>query len=87
MASFNTQAVIRVAQQHKIDLIFYGEDGEVEYGGTIKTEDSAFYDVNYKRRSILKMGMRKSLEAAVSAPLSGSFEYPENIENSNAILS
>ena len=47
-------AVIRVAQQHKIDLIFYGEDGEVEYGGTIKTEDSAFMMSPTKRRSILK---------------------------------
>ena len=29
-------AVIRVAQQMRIPLIFYSEDGEIEYGGDTK---------------------------------------------------
>jgi N-acetyl sugar amidotransferase len=77
-------AVIRVAQQHKIDLIFYGEDGEVEYGGTIKTEDSAFYDVAYQKKVYLENGYEKVLRSCGLSPTERFFfEYPENIENSH----
>ena len=39
--------VLKVAMQEKIDLIFYGEDGEVEYGGSTKNKDIPFFDPNY----------------------------------------
>jgi N-acetyl sugar amidotransferase len=39
--------VIRTAVQHDIAPIFYGEDGEVEYGGSTETKDTPFFDVDY----------------------------------------
>ena len=40
-------SVIKVAIQNNIELIFYGEDGEVEYGGSTKNKNKPFFDVNY----------------------------------------
>ena len=39
-------AVIRVALNFKISLIFYGEDGELEYGGSTKTSINHFMTLN-----------------------------------------
>ena len=39
-------AVIRTAFNFKIPLIFYGEDGEVEYGGSTESKNKALYDVS-----------------------------------------
>ena len=39
--------VIKIALQNKIKFVFYGEDGEVEYGGSIKNKNKAFFDINY----------------------------------------
>lgn len=38
---------LRVALTNKIDLIFYGEDGEIEYGGSTKNKNKPFFDINY----------------------------------------
>lgn len=43
-------AVISVATRFNVDLIFYGEDGEIEYGGSTETAESPFYDFEYMRR-------------------------------------
>ena len=43
-------AVIRIAINFNIKLIFYGEDGELEYGGTSETLDNIFYDVDYQKK-------------------------------------
>ena len=40
-------SVIKVAIQNNIELIFYGEDGEVEYGGSTKNKDKPFFDISY----------------------------------------
>lgn len=56
--------VIRVAKQFNIDLIFYGEDGEVEYGGTSETLKSPIYDVNYMKKVYLEGGYEKVLAAS-----------------------
>lgn len=42
-------AVARVACAYKIPLIIYGEDGEVEYGGTSKTKNQMCYDIQYAK--------------------------------------
>jgi N-acetyl sugar amidotransferase len=55
-------AVIRVALNFGVGLIFYGEDGEVEYGGTEKTIDSAIYDVTYMKEIYLEGGYEKVLD-------------------------
>jgi len=39
--------VLRVAIQNNINLIFYGEDGEIEYGGSTKNKNQALFDTNY----------------------------------------
>lgn len=46
--------VVRIADNFGINLIFYGEDGELEYGGTKETKKSIFYDVNYQRKIYLE---------------------------------
>ena len=40
-------AVFNLASKLGIDLIMYGEDGEVEYGGTTKTQNQFLYDNKY----------------------------------------
>lgn len=42
-------AVSRVAVSYEIPLIFYGEDGEVEYGGTTKNKNQMCYDIQFSK--------------------------------------
>ena len=44
-----TTAPIRLAIAYNIKLIFYGEDGEVEYGGSKETENQAIFSVQYQK--------------------------------------
>jgi N-acetyl sugar amidotransferase len=60
-------AVIRVAIGFGIGLIFYGEDGEVEYGGSTETSTNPIYDVHYQKKVYLEGGYEKVLEACGSA--------------------
>ena len=46
-------AVFRIAQNFNIKLIFYGEDGESEYGGVTKKENKIFNDVNFQKKYYL----------------------------------
>jgi N-acetyl sugar amidotransferase len=46
-------SVIRIAQNMGIELIFYGEDGEVEYGGMNKKKYKNTYDVEYQKKAYL----------------------------------
>ena len=55
-------AVLRVACNFDISLIFYGEDGEVEYGGSTETKYIPTYDSLYQRRVYLEDGYDKILE-------------------------
>lgn len=57
-------AVIRTATNFGIDLIFYGEDGEVEYGGSTETSKKPIYDVNYQKKVYLEGGYEKVLAAS-----------------------
>jgi N-acetyl sugar amidotransferase len=49
-------AVIRTAISFKIPLLFYGEDGEVEYGGSTQSKNVALYDIEYMRSVYLEDG-------------------------------
>ena len=51
-------AIARIAVQFHIPLIFYGEDGEVEYGGTSKTKNQIAYDMQYAKDIYLSGNMR-----------------------------
>lgn len=52
-------APIKIAIAHDIDLIIYGEDGEVEYGGTTETSASPLYNIDYQKRIYLEGGYEK----------------------------
>ena len=55
-------AVIRTAANFKIPLLFYGEDGEVEYGGSTESKDIALYDISYMKRIYFEGGYEKVFE-------------------------
>jgi len=74
-------AVLRLASQFGISLIFYGEDGEVEYGGSRKTEDTPFYDAEYMKSIYLEGGYVSSItKLRESGHSSYWFELPESTE-------
>lgn len=53
--------VIRVALNFNIPLIFYAEDGEVEYGGSTETKNVALFDTEYMVRIYFEAGYEKVL--------------------------
>jgi N-acetyl sugar amidotransferase len=58
-------AVIRTAYNFNIPLMFYGEDGEVEYGGSMENKNRSLYDIEYMKRVYLEGGYEKVLQKAV----------------------
>ncbi len=54
--------VIRTSIKLGINLIFYGEDGEVEYGGSEETSSNPIYDVEYMKNVYLEKGYNKVIE-------------------------
>lgn len=74
-------AVIRTATVFGIDLIFYGEDGEVEYGGSTETSKNPIYDVHYQKKVYLEGGYEKVLAASgLSASELNFFRFPSDEE-------
>ena len=59
-------AVIQTAINFKIPLIFYGEDGEVEYGGSPESKKTPLYDIEYMKRIYLEGGYDKVFNAALA---------------------
>lgn len=55
-------AVIQTATNFKIPLIFYGEDGEIEYGGSTESKNKALYDIEYMKRVYFEGGYEKVLD-------------------------
>lgn len=49
-------APLQIASNFGIGLIFYGEDGEVEYGGESETKQNPIYDIPYIQRVYLEGG-------------------------------
>lgn len=43
-------AVIRTALNFNIPLMFYGEDGEVEYGGSTETKNNSHLSIDYQKK-------------------------------------
>ncbi|MEE2745646.1 MAG: N-acetyl sugar amidotransferase [Pseudomonadota bacterium] len=56
--------VVRMSFQMQISLIFYGEDGEVEYGGTTETSENPYYDINYMKKIYLEGGYEEVINKA-----------------------
>lgn len=57
-------AVVRLAVNLNIPLLFYGEDGEVEYGGTTESKNRAMYDIDYMKRIYMEGGYEKVLKSS-----------------------
>ena len=74
-------AVIRIATNFGIDLIFYGEDGEVEYGGSTETSKKPIYDVFYQKKVYLEGGYEKVLAASgLNSSQLNFFRFPSDEE-------
>lgn len=74
-------AVVRLAVRLGINLIFYGEDGEVEYGGSTETAKRPVYDVDYMRRVYLEGGQDKVLDrSGLNASALNFFKFPTQEE-------
>ena len=56
--------VVKMASQLGIGLIFYGEDGEVEYGGTTETAKNPIYDTEYMKKVYLEAGYDKVISSS-----------------------
>ena len=80
----NNKAEVKFANNLGINLIFYGEDGEVEYGGSSETSQDFIYNINYMKKVYLEGGYSKRLEAAESKDLNGVdlFKFPEKVNSS-----
>ena len=55
-------SVLHVATSMNIDLIVYGEDGEVEYGGSNLTKNRPFFDAIYTKKIYFEGGYDKVLK-------------------------
>ena len=55
-------AVTNVSLKYGIPLIFYGEDGEVEYGGSSENKDKAIFDLEYMVRAYFEGGYEKIIK-------------------------
>ncbi len=54
--------VLNIATSMNINLIIYGEDGEVEYGGSDHTKNKPFYDTKYQKDIYLEDGYDKIIK-------------------------
>ena len=74
-------AVVGIALQLGIGLIFYGEDGEVEYGGTHQTKHQPIYDVSYMKEIYLEGGYEQVMRRT-NVPLAklNFFRFPTDTE-------
>jgi N-acetyl sugar amidotransferase len=74
-----TVAPIKIALAHNINLIFYGEDGEVEYGGSIETSKKPIYTTEYQKRVYLEGGYERVLQkSGLGTNQLNFFTYPNN---------
>ena len=85
-------AVIKTAVNFKIPLLFYGEDGEIEYGGSTESKNKALYGIDYMRRVYLEGGHqvvfdRIKEDGDISDSDLSLFEFPTEEEISNLKLS
>ena len=65
-----------------IDLVFFGEDGEVEYGGSAETAKHPIYNVSYMKKVYLEGGYEKVLEeSGLSKEQLYFFMFPEDVDS------
>jgi N-acetyl sugar amidotransferase len=75
--------VLRVAVKFKINLIFYGEDGEVEYGGNPQNIETPLYDYKYMKKIYLENFYERVMaKAKLKNNEDYFFRFPEELNNS-----
>ncbi len=78
-------AIVRMAVNNGIGLIFYGEDGEVEYGGSTETDRNPIYDVSYMKKIYLEGGYEQVLrKSGLSKEELYFFKFPDDAEIANS---
>ncbi|MDD5597300.1 MAG: N-acetyl sugar amidotransferase [Victivallaceae bacterium] len=80
------KAVIRVALNFGVYLIFYAEDGEVEYGGSTETKNRASYDLEYIKRVYFEGGLPPDIEKRFSKKDLYWWSFPSEEELKNKAL-
>lgn len=74
-----TAAPVEIAARFGIDLLFYGEDGEVEYGGSTETDTDPEIRVEYMKRVYLEAGYEKVMTSAgLTAQQMQFFSFPSD---------
>ena len=80
-------SVLRLATLMKIPLIFYSEDGEVEYGGDAKHKESGIYGIDYQISAYMESGYDKVIAKAKKEGISDQqlywFTFPSKKEVEN----
>jgi N-acetyl sugar amidotransferase len=84
--------VIQVAVKFNIPMIFYSENGEIEYGGSTETMNRCSYDIEYMKRIFLEGGHEKVFNMAledddISENELSWFKFPTDDEVAKAELS
>lgn len=78
---------VRISLAFNINLIFYGENGEVEYGGTTETIDNPVFDVNFMKRIFLEEGYGSALSSIPHAHAeSYLFRFPSDADLNQSSL-
>lgn len=68
-------APLRIAKAFNINLLFYGEDGEVEYGGLNKTKNNPYYSIDYQKKVYMENGYDKIIKK-INSQNDYFFKYP-----------
>ena len=73
-------APLRIAKSFGINLLFYGEDGEVEYGGASHTKNNPFYNIEYQKSVYMENGYNKIMKK-IKNKNNYFFKYPKNLND------
>ena len=74
-------ALVRVGVEFNIPLIFYSEDGDVEYGGDVKHKYEGIYGIDYQKTNYIEGDYDKILKKAnLNKEQSYWFTYPSDKE-------
>tara|TARA_Y100000589_G_scaffold328502_1_gene372762 strand:+ start:1711 stop:2793 length:1083 start_codon:yes stop_codon:yes gene_type:complete len=83
-------AVIRLSVSMNIPLIFYGEDGEVEYGGSTETKNNPIIDIPYQKKIWFEGGAERIINLLPEnlKKYTYMFEYPslEDLEKAKTFI-
>jgi len=76
-------AILRIAENFGISLVFYSEDGEIEYGGSTKNKYVPTYGIEYMKRAYLNDTYEDVMaEANLTESQKYWFAFPESSTSS-----